>query len=86
MKKIVLIIAFLAAPAICMAQDANTKPSEAPKSPVIKTEVTIKKVEPISNNPKTQFINLNYKKSNDLISIKAYMKSLQMKRNETLMS
>jgi len=53
---------------------------------IIKTEVVIKKVEPISINPKTQNLDLNFKKSNDLISVKAYIKSLQLKRKETLMS
>ena len=45
-----------------------------------------KKVERISKDPMIQNKVINTKKSKDIISIKAYMKSLQMKRKETLMS
>ncbi len=45
-----------------------------------------RKVEPISSDPKDQNKTINFNKSNDLISIKAYIKSLQMKRKITLMS
>ena len=45
-----------------------------------------KKVERISKDPRIQNKVINAKKSNDLISIKAYIRSLQMKRKETLMS
>ena len=68
-----------------MAQSTTINTVEEVKA-TIKTEVVIKKVEPISINPKTQNLDLNFKKSNDLISIKAYIKSLQLKRKETLMS
>ena len=68
-----------------MAQTTVIDSIEETKT-IIKTEVVIKKIEPISINPKTQNLDLNYKKSNDIISIKAYIKSLQLKRKETLMS
>lgn len=45
-----------------------------------------RKVEPISQDPKDQNKSINFTKSNELISIKAYIKSLQMKRKITLMS
>lgn len=48
--------------------------------------ISYRKIEPISMNPKDQNKNINFKKSNDLISIKAYIKSLQMKRKTTLMT
>jgi hypothetical protein len=85
MKKFLLIIVIFVAPFITMAQTTVIDSLEETKTN-IKTEVVIKKVEPISINPKTQNLDLNFKKSNDIISIKAYIKSLQLKRKETLMS
>ena len=85
MKKFLLIIVILVLPFISMAHTTTINTVEETKT-IIKTEVVIKKVEPISINPKTQSLDLNYKKSNDIISIKAYIKSLQLKRKETLMS
>jgi uncharacterized protein YxeA len=85
MKKILLIIVILVLPFISMAQTTTTNTVEDTNT-IIEIEVAIKTVEPISINPKTQNLDLNYKKSNDLISIKAYIKSLQLKRKETLMS
>jgi len=85
MKKFLLIIVILVLPFISMAQTTTTNTVEDTNT-IIETEVAIKTVEPISINPKTQNLDLNYKKSNDLISIKAYIKSLQLKRKETLMS
>ena len=85
MKKFLLIIVILVVPFISMAQTTTIKTVEDTKT-TVKNEVAIKKIEPISLNPKTQHLDLNYKKSNDIISIKAYIKSLQLKRKETLMS
>jgi len=45
-----------------------------------------RKVEPFSDDPLLQNKMINAKKSKDLISIKAYIKSLQMKRKSTLMT
>jgi hypothetical protein len=85
MKKFLLIIVIFVLPFISMAQTTAIDSIEETKT-IIKTEIAIKKVEPISINPKTQNLDLNFKKSNDIISIKAYIKSLQLKRKETLMS
>ena len=85
MKKILLIIVILVLPFISMAQTTTTNTVEDTNT-IIEIEVAIKTVEPISINPKTQNLDLNYKKSNDLISIKAYIKSLQLKRKETVLS
>jgi hypothetical protein len=83
MNKIITVIAFLIVPFFATAQND----SEIVKTDVIiKTEVVIKKIDPISINPKTQNLDLNYKKSNDIISVKAYIKSLQLKRKATVMS
>ena len=85
MNKVLIIIAFLIVPFLGTAQiDSEIVKTEA-KS-IIKTEVAIKKIDTISINPKTQSLDLNYKKSNDIISVKAYIKSLQLKRKESLMS
>ncbi|MBN4070485.1 hypothetical protein JYT76_02275 [Olleya sp. AH-315-F22] len=85
MKKFLLVIVIFVAPIITMAQTTVIDSVEENKTN-IKTEVVIKKVEPISINPKTQNLDLNYKKSNDIISVKAYIKSLQLKQKETQMS
>jgi hypothetical protein len=81
MKKFLIIIVIFVAPFISVAQNAVIDSAKEAK-----TEVAIKKVEQISVNPKTQNLDLNYKKSNDIISIKAYIKSLQLKRKATLNS
>ncbi len=91
-NKMTLIIAFFTIPFLSMSQnDVNTSQlvisTEIKKEIMLdETEVSLRKVEPISNNPKIQNKTINFNKSNDLISIKAYLKSLQMKRKETLMS
>ncbi|WP_412987861.1 hypothetical protein [Pontimicrobium sp. IMCC45349] len=85
MKKVVLIIAFIVVPFITMAQDTVVKSKEEIKTE-IKADVAIKKVDPISVNPKTQNKDLNYKKSIELISVKAYLKSLHIKRKESVVS
>ena len=90
--KIILILAFFALPFVSMAQN-NIDPkqsdirSEVKKEiTIIKEDITLKKIEPISFDPKVQIKNINFNKSNDIISLKAYMKSLHMKRKITLMS
>lgn len=81
MNKVLIVIAFLIVPFFATAQNN----SEVIKTEV-KAEIAIKKVDPISINPKTQNLELNYKKSKDIISVKAYIKSLQLKTKETVMS
>lgn len=85
MNKVLIIIAFLIVPFLGTAQNDSEIGKTEAKS-IIKTEVAIKKIDPISINPKTQNLDLNYKKSNDIISVKAYIKNLQLKRKESLMS
>ena len=88
-----LIIAFFTIPFLSFSQTADIDENPV----VISTEVineftldtdvfTYRKVEPISSNPFIQNKTINFNKSNELISIKAYIKSLQMKRKETQMS
>ncbi len=45
----------------------------------INTEVAFKKVEKISVDPKTQYLDINYKKSTDIINVKTYIRSLRLK-------
>ena len=85
MKKFLLIIVISVAPFITNAQNADVKATDNAKT-TEKTEMAIKKVEPISVNPKTQHLDLNFKKSNDIISIKAYIKTLQLKRKAYMVS
>lgn len=85
MNKTILILVFLLVPFTMVAQATVETKKETEKN-IIKTEVAIKKVEPISDNPKVQNKTINFNKSNDLISVKAYIKSLQMKRKETQVS
>jgi len=83
MKKYLLIVVLVLTPILSIASNNETIEK---KENTIKTEVVIKKVDPISINPKTQHRDLNFKKSHDLISVKAYIKSLKMKRKATLVS
>lgn len=85
MKKFFLIIVISVVPFITMAQSTDVKDTDTVKA-TVKTEVAIQKVDHISVDPKTQHLDLNYKKSNDIISIKAYIKTLQLKRKATVTS
>ena len=48
--------------------------------------ISLKRIEKISADPHDQNKAFNHGKSYEIISIKAYMRKLQMKRKETLMS
>jgi len=97
MKKVLIVIAFLTVPFFASAQnetktDKTEITVEVEANVIIKAEISkdlklaIKKVDPISINPKKQNLDLNFKKSNDIISVKAYIKSLQIKRKATVIS
>ncbi len=86
MKNLILIVAFLVVPFTLSAHSAKEKANTTIKTST-KTELIVaKKIEPISDNPKVQNKTINFKKSNELISVKAYIRSLQLRRNVTLMS
>ena len=77
MKKVLLTLAIISVPFFTTAQ--NSDKNVKTEVNIIKTEIAAKKkTEKISINPLEQS-NLNFKKSNDIISIKAYSKSLQIK-------
>lgn len=80
MKKLVIIL-FLTLPLATFAQseiatsDVNVETVDSNKEEV----KTVIKNTAASIKIKAEVINLNHKKSNDIISIKAYRKSLQVK-------
>jgi hypothetical protein len=91
-QKLILILAFFTLPLIGLSQNnidseqLDIKPEVKKQITINKEDVTLRKIEPISFDPKVQIKNINFNKSNDIISLKAYIKSLQMKRKTTLMS
>lgn len=95
MNRVLIVIAFLIVPFFVSAQN-DTKIEKTEAKTEVKADViikadtiqnlAIKKIDPITINPKKQNLDLNFKKSNDIISVKAYIKSLQLKRNASVIS
>ena len=84
MKKVLTILAFTLIPLLSMGQDTNvdTKNKDNTVETVIEKTVETQKIkkETTSNSRvKAQLLKINRKKSSDIISIKAYRKSLQIK-------
>lgn len=74
MKKFLVTVLFIAISAASFGQD------NSPASAVdVNKEAVIKQATTKTSKLKTKVINLNHKKSIDLISIRAYRKSLQIK-------
>ncbi|WP_347923030.1 hypothetical protein [Pontimicrobium sp. SW4] len=95
MNRVLIVIAFLIVPFFASAQsDIKIEKTEVKTEVIaeidVKSEIfqelAIKRVDPITINPKRQNLDLNFKKSNDIISVKAYIKSLQLKRKATVIS
>ena len=87
MNKVLIVIAFLIVPFFATAKNDTKTEISASKTEVkasIKQEVTIKKYDKITIDPRKQNLDLNFKKSNDIIDVKAYIKSLQLKRKATV--
>ena len=87
MNKVLIVIAFLIVPSFATAKNDTKTEISASKTEVkasIKQEVTIKKYDKITLDPRKQNLDLNFKKSNDIIDVKAYIKSLQLKRKATV--
>ncbi len=86
MKKVLIILVILVAPFVTVAQNTTTNTSSEEVINVIsnteevKTEVASS--ETAQAKLKAQANDMNYKKSIDIISIKAYRKSLQVKVKE----
>ncbi|WP_299222852.1 hypothetical protein [uncultured Psychroserpens sp.] len=83
MKKVLTILAFIILPFLCTGQEANTdiKNNDTVETVVEKNDETqkVKKETTAASTIKAQVIKINRKKSTDIISIKAYRKSLQIK-------
>ncbi|TCK67609.1 hypothetical protein DFQ05_1388 [Winogradskyella wandonensis] len=84
MKNLILIVAFLTLPLLGFAE------AHTPASASTTELVSIKKIEDVTPRKvkaarNSKVLEVNYKKSNDIISIKAYRKSLKDKvRRERL--
>lgn len=85
MKKTIILIALIALPVLTFGQDATN--ATVKQNEIITLD--IQNIQEQTENQvvsgtftKTDVTNLSYKKSNDLISIKAYRKSLQIKTRE----
>ncbi len=84
MKKVLLILAFITLPLLTIAQaDTNTVATEISIAKEGKENVDVKIARQESNaTAKAQLLKINRRKSSDIISIKAYRKSLQIKVKE----
>lgn len=84
MKKVLILIAMISLPLLTIGQTANSDTANQTDNITIERTVTeqneIKTV--LSTAAKAEVNDLSYKKSNELISIKAYRKSLQIKVKE----
>ena len=86
MKKVLIILVILTAPFLAAAQDTTSTVTEetititAPVKEEVKTEVSTQNSTAATSRAKAK--DMNYKKSNDIISVKAYRKSLQIKIKE----
>lgn len=82
MKTILISIALISLPFFSIGQTTNSLNKDTPNTVVseVKIQTPITEVKTVLKaETKSQILNLNYKKSIDLISIKAYRKSLQIK-------
>ncbi|WP_298761423.1 hypothetical protein [uncultured Psychroserpens sp.] len=83
MKKVLTILAFAMLPLISVGQDTNVdiKNNDTVETVVENKSKTqkIKKETTSSTAVKAQVLKINRKKSSDIISIRAYRKSLQIK-------
>lgn len=82
MKNVVIILFLIALPTFGMAQNNDIATVSNSTENIIDTpkkEVTTAKSEALNAKIKSQLIKVNHKKSNEIISIKAYRKSLHIK-------
>ncbi|MCK7589762.1 hypothetical protein M0G43_04175 [Subsaxibacter sp. CAU 1640] len=84
MKKVLILIALITLPMITFGQNGNDTAKQNDSTIIENTTVKTKTENQtaLSTAAKAQLNDLSYKKSNDLISIKAYRKSLQIKVKE----
>ncbi|MDG5490758.1 hypothetical protein [Psychroserpens sp. SPM9] len=83
MKKVLTILAFTLLPFLSMGQETNVdiKNNDTVETVIVNKEETpeIKKETTSSSAAKAQLLKINRKKTSEIISIKAYRKSLQIK-------
>ena len=80
MKTLLLILAFVSLPLITIAQeDSSTVATEILVDKDANEATVVKKESFSSSAAKAQILKINHKKSSEIISIKAYRKSLQIK-------
>lgn len=80
MKKVIFIILFLTTSLVSFAQqDVTITNNNTEIVEVIKAEKPVANKVSISAKVKAKVLKINRKKSNEIISIKAYRKSLQIK-------
>ncbi len=86
MKKVLLILAFITLPLLTIAQaDTNTVATEISIEKEVKENAeakTAKQESRANSAAKAQLLKINRRKSSEIISIKAYRKSLQIKVKE----
>jgi len=86
MKKVLITLVILVAPFVAIAQNETTNTPAEEVITVTSTQEEVKTEVASSETAqakfKAQVYDMNYKKSNDIISIKAYRKSLQVKVKE----
>jgi len=84
MKKVLTILAIVLLPILSFGQEANTeiKNNDTVETVIEKSEATQTIKETAAASIKAQVIKINRKKSNEIISIKAYRKSLNIKVKE----
>ena len=89
MKKVLIILVILIAPfAVAAQNNTASAPAQETTNVAPSTQEEIKTDASVKENAQAKFkaeaIDMNYKKSNDIISIKAYRKSLQIKVKEVI--
>ena len=85
MKKVLILIALITLPALTFGQNASSdivKQNDSITVENISIEINSEIETAIIAYSKAEVNELNYKKSNELISVKAYRKSLQIKVKE----
>ncbi len=85
MKKVLILIAMIALPVLTFGQTASNDTVKKNDSITIENVTVQQKAQnetALITFSKAEVSDLNYKKSNDLISVKAYRKSLQIKVKE----
>ncbi|MGV6830086.1 MAG: hypothetical protein ACWA5P_00810 [bacterium] len=82
MKRLYIIMVMILCVSSIQAQDQKKKETNSQE----KKTIVVKKIDPISGNPVEQHKSLSNKKSKELTSINTYLKKLQSKRKETLVS